>query len=123
MTFARLSSTKREQLYDAEALKAREAGKGDLPICNICGLPIDAPRQRWDVSHDPMKPRWMDGAITGIAHSRCNRKHNNEHDTPLYAKWRRLRRREIGATRSLNPLPGGRDDRIKKKISGEVVPR
>lgn len=123
MSFGRLSSTKREQLYDAEALKAREAGKGDLPICNICDLPIDGVKQAWDESHDPSIPRWLGGVITGIAHRRCNRQHNNDHDTPLFAKSNRQRRMNIGAKRSQFRLPGGRDDRIKKKISGEVVPR
>ncbi len=119
----RLSSTKREQLYDAESLKAREEGKGDLPICNICGLPIDGVRSAWDESHDPSIPRWLGGAVTGIAHRRCNRKHNNDHDTPLYAKSGRQRRMNIGAKRSQFPLPGGRDDRLRKKITGEVVER
>lgn len=119
----RLSSTKREQLYDAEAGKAKAANRGPLPICVHCNTPIDGIRQRWDVAHDPSKPRWLGGEVVGLAHSRCNRRHNNRHDTPLYAKSRRTRQRHIGATRSLNPLPGGRDDRIRKKVSGEVVER
>ncbi len=119
----RLSSTKREQLYDAEALKARESGKGELPICVHCLLPIDGVRQRWDVAHDPFKPRWLGGEIVGLAHSRCNRSHNNSHDTPRFHKANRQRRMNIGAKRSQYPLPGGRDDRLRKKVSGEVVPR
>lgn len=124
MTFRRrLSSTKREELYKAEAAKAHAAGKGDLPICNLCGLPIDGIRQRWDESHDPRKPHWLGGDVDGIAHSRCNNRHAAEHDTPLFAKSNRIRRRFIGAQRSLTPLPGGRDDRLKKKVNGRVVPR
>ncbi len=119
----RLSTTKREQLYDAEAEKARAAGKGELPICNICGFPIDGVKQAWDESHDPQKPKWLNGAVTGIAHRRCNRLHNNQVDTPRFAKSRRQRWMNIGAKRSQYPLPGGRDDRIKKKITGEVVER
>lgn len=119
----RLSSTKREELYDAETEKAREAGLGELPICNICHLPIDGTKSRWDASHDPMKPRWLGGDITGIAHSRCNRQHNNNVDTPLFAKSRRQRWMNIGAKRSQFPMPGGRDDKIKKKINGMVVER
>lgn len=120
---SRLSTTKREELYDAEALKAKEAGKGNLPICVHCDLPIEGGRERWDVAHDPGKPSWMGGEIVGISHSRCNRKHNNDVDTPKYFKFRRLRQRSIGATRSLYPLPGGRDDRLKKKVNGQVVER
>lgn len=41
---ARLSSSKRAALYDAEVAKARAAGFGNLPLCNICGLPIDGTR-------------------------------------------------------------------------------
>lgn len=119
----RLSARAREQLYDAEALKASESGRGDLPICNICNRPIDGVRQRWDVSHDPSKPRWLGGAITGIAHTHCNREHNNHHDTPLFHKSNRQRQKNIGAFRSRVPLPGGRDDRLKKKIDGAVVLR
>lgn len=119
----RLSTTKREQLYDAEAAKAMAEGRGRHPICVHCDGPVEGGRMRWDVAHDPGRPRWMGGDVVGIAHSSCNQQHNHQHDTPLYAKWRRLRQRNIGATRSLHPLPGGRDDRLKKKISGEVVLR
>lgn len=123
MTFRRLSSSAREKLYDAEAEKARDAGLGDLPICVHCGFAVDGTHQRWDAAHDPDKPRWLGGDVVGIAHARCNRKHNNDHDTPLYWRNRRIRQARIGAKRSLNPLPGGRDDRIRKKVNGEVVRR
>jgi hypothetical protein len=124
MTFRRsLSSTKREELYNAEALKAREAGRGELPICVHCDLPIDGKHQRWNEAHDPHKPLWLGGAVVGIAHQRCNFKHNNEHDTPLFHKSNRTRRKFIGAQRSLTPMQGGRDDPIKKKMTGEVVER
>lgn len=119
----RLSTTDREKLYDAEAAKARELGLGDLPICNICNLPIDGVRQDWDESHEKHKPRWLGGEIEGIAHRRCNRKHNNEHDTPLYAKSKRVRQRYIGAKRAASPMQGGRDDRLKKTMRGRVIDR
>lgn len=119
----RLSSSAREKLYDAEAAKAKEAGLGDLPLCNICGFAIDGTKARWDASHDPSKPRWLGGAITGIAHSRCNARHAHEIDTPLYAKSRRQRWMNIGAKRSRFPMQGGRDDRLKKRVDGTVVIR
>jgi len=58
----RLSSSAREKLYDAEAAKAEAAGLGSLPICNICGDPIDGTRERWHESHDPKIPKHMGGA-------------------------------------------------------------
>lgn len=118
----RLSTKQREALYESEAGKAREAGRGEFPICNLCDMPITRGRE-WDESHDPTKPRWLGGQVTGIAHRRCNRLHNNSHDTPLYAKSERVRKRFMDFTRSQSPLPGGRDDDLMRKINGETVLR
>ena len=119
-----LSSTAREKLYDAEAAKAIADGRGKLPICNICDLPIDGRRDRWHESHDPKIPKHLGGEVTGIAHARCNLRHNNQHDTPLYHKVKRKRQKDIGAWRSSSrPFPCGRDSAFKKKIGGEVVAR
>lgn len=113
-----LSSTKREQLYDAEAAKALEAGRGEYPICNICELPVQ-PGQAWDESHEKMKPRWLGGEIEGIAHRRCNRRWNNVHDTPLFHKSNRIRQRHIGAkVRKGRPMVGTIDSGIKLRIGG-----
>lgn len=120
----RLSTTAREKLYDSEAAKAAAAGRGDLPICNICDCPIDGRKQGWDVSHDPAKPGWLGGEITGIAHRRCNRLHNNQHDTPLYNKTRRQRQADIGArVARTRPMEGGRSDWRSKKMDGTVIDR
>lgn len=120
----RLSSTAREKLYLAECEKARAAGLGDLPICNLCGTPIDGRRDRWHESHDPAIPRHMGGDVTGIAHEACNLRHNNEHDTPLYWKIKRVRQRHIGArvTKS-RPMAGTKASGWKHKMSGEWVRR
>ena len=64
-----LSSSAREKLYDAETAKARAAGLGNLPICNICGNQVDGRRDRWHESHDPQIPKHMGGNVTGIAHA------------------------------------------------------
>jgi len=110
----RLSTTDREKLYDSEAAKARELGLGDLPICNICGTPIDGVKSAWDESHNPKIPHWLGGEVTGIAHRRCNRQHNNEHDTPLYWKTKRVRQRYIGARATASrPMPGTHASGIK----------
>jgi hypothetical protein len=113
----RLSTKAREKLYDAEAAKARAAGRGDLPICNICDCPIDGKTQAWHESHDPTKPRWLGGEVTGIAHERCNLLHNNQHDTPLFAKNNRQRQGYIGAKVSAyRPMPGTKRSGIRKPM-------
>lgn len=118
----RLSSTDREKLYDAEALKAREAGRGNYPICNLCCLPV-TPGQSWDESHEKLKPRWLGGEVEGLAHRRCNRLWNNQHDTPLFHRTKRQRRAYIGARVPRSIMPGSRADWRKVKINGDVVLR
>lgn len=118
-----LSSTKREELYNAEKAKAEAAGLGSLPVCNICGTPVDGMRQRWDESHDPQKPRWLGGAVTGIAHERCNRQHNNDHDTPLFHKNNRQRQKANGSFRPRSRIAGSRSDPRKIKMDRTVVDR
>jgi hypothetical protein len=120
----RLPSGKREQLYDAEAAKARAAGLGEFPICNICQTPIDGRRQRWHESHDPLNPKHQGGPVTGIAHEACNLRHNNEVDTPKYWKNRAVRQRHIGAkVASGRPMPGTRASGIKKPFRGLPIDR
>ena len=120
----RLSSSAREKLYDAEAAKAKAGGLGTLPICNICGHPVDGTRQRWHASHDPTKPDWLGGEITGIAHDGCNTRHNNTHDTPLFYKVKRVRQRYIGAKVAKGrPMPGTKASGIKKPFNGRPIDR
>lgn len=124
MTFRkRLSSKQREELYDAEIAKAQAADRGDLPICNICDLPVNGATQAWDESHQKHKPRWLGGSVDGISHRKCNRDWNNRHDTPLFAKSNRQRQRYIGAKRTSSAMSGGRDDNLKKRMDGSVVLR
>lgn len=117
-----LSTRAREQLYNSQAKIARDAGLGEHPICKLCQRPI-APPQKWDVNHEAHKPRWLGGAIDGISHRRCNRDHNNIHDTPLYAKSNRQRQKYIGAFRAKHPMRFGRDDKIKIRMDGTPVYR
>lgn len=118
---ARLTSKQREALYDVETAKARAAGLGEYPICNICRLPIQGFRERWHESHDPHLPHALGGSVTGIAHERCNLEHNWRVDTPMVAKNKRVRQRYIGAkSPSRRPLPGGRASPFKIKIGGGV---
>lgn len=118
----RLTSKQREALWQSEAEKACAAGLGEFPMCNICGFAI-LPAREWDESHDPTKPRWLGGKVTGIAHKKCNRDHNAQIDTPSFAKNERIRKRHLDFTRSRTPMAGGRDDTLKKTMRGEVVSR
>lgn len=118
----RLTSKQREDLYLREADKARESGRGEFPICKLCDQPIIG-GSLWDENHEGHKPAWLGGKVDGISHRRCNRINNNEYATPLYAKAERVRKRFLDITRSRMPLPGGRDDRLRKKVSGQVVER
>lgn len=117
MTFRRkLSSTKREELYD------RWRGDAEFPKCNLCSMPIH-PGQDWDVSHDPLLPRALGGDVTGLAHRRCNRRHGHAVAVPQIARQKRIRQKHIRAWRPRTQLPGGRDDPRKKTMRGEVVDR
>lgn len=118
----RLTSKQREQLYESEAQKAREAERGEFPICRLCDQPVTR-GSLWDENHSAHKPHWLGGEPDGLSHRRCNRLHNNKFDTPLFAKSERQRKRHLDFTRSRNPVPGGRADSIGKKMSGEVFRR
>ena len=119
----RLSPRAREELYDRVLAEQIVAGIAtDTPTCNICGLPIIR-GIRWHESHMPA-PHAITGApADGISHPKCNLDRAYAHDIPLIAKARRQRQRDIGATLSRSPLPCGRDDSRKKKLTGEVVDR
>jgi hypothetical protein len=99
----------------------RARGDREHPDCNICGLPV-YPFDRWEESHVPV-PKCFGGTETGVAHTKCNREHGAKVVTPMTAKSDRVRQRYIGAWRSRFPLPGGRDDPRRRKISGEIVNR
>jgi hypothetical protein len=102
----RLTTKQREELYDACK------GEREFPPCALCGLPIFA-GQQWDVSHDKYLPGALGGKVDGISHRRCNRLHNNRHDTPLVAKRKRIRQKHIGAYRVSRPMIGARESDIK----------
>ena len=114
----RLTAKQREELWDAECAKSIAAGRGQYPICNICKTQI-TPGRRWHDSHNPYLPHALGGDRDGIAHERCNLKHNYEHDTPLVAKNKRQRQKFIGAwqTRS-RPIPGTIRSGIRKPMNG-----
>ena len=127
MTFPRrrLSAKGREALYELERQKAVDAGRGEFPICNLCGFFVTR-SHLWDESHDPAKPHAWGGTEVGIAHRRCNRLHAAKVVTPMVAKAKRQWRSDVGITGDGlgdSPLPGGRDDRLKRTMRGKTVLR
>lgn len=112
-----LSSTDREKLYD------RCRGENEFPLCNIpfCGRPVRV-GERWVESHFPV-PFALGGTETGVAHERCNKLYAEKVEVPVIAKAKRGRQKFIGAYRTRYPMPGGRDDTVKRTMSGRVVPR
>ncbi len=111
-----LSTSAREALYD------RCRGDNKFPTCNLCGNPVDGTSQAWDESHFPVAASFG-GTETGVAHKSCNRKHNHEVVTPQNAKANRVRQHFIGARVASYPMRGGRQDSIKRTMSGRVVKR
>jgi hypothetical protein len=111
------SNRAREALYD------RCRGDDEFPTCNICHRLILI-GEAWDVSHDPeASPRCFGGTEVGVAHRSCNRRHGVQVVRPLDAKATRIRQRHIGAYQTRHKLPGGRNDSVKRKLNGQVVPR
>lgn len=117
-----LTARQRQQLYDREVEKARAAGRGDLPICNLCDEEVKL-GSLWHESHVG-RPKANGGTEVGIAHDRCNLEHNNRFVTPQIAKANRQRWAHTGAKlKSRRPLPGSRSDWRSKKVNGTVIDR
>lgn len=93
--------------------------------CHICKEKIDGVRERWEVEH--IIPLELGGADDpsnwAPAHVSCH-KAKTKQDAADIARARRVHARHIGAKApSRTPMPFGRKSKLKKKISGEVVPR
>lgn len=117
-----LTARQRQQLYDREVAKARAAGRGDLPICNLCDEPVRL-GANWHESHVGV-PKANGGSSVGIAHAACNLDHAHRFVTPQVAKADRQRWAHTGARlKSRRPLPGSRGSTLKKKMDGTVVDR
>lgn len=117
-------SAKRARLYVAECRKARDAGRGEVPICNICDMPIAA-GTGWHESHIPVA-KALGGQRTGCAHVVCNLRHAALVVTPAVAKVKRVRNRHLGIVRpglGRARFPCGKGSRLMKQVNGRVVPR
>jgi hypothetical protein len=113
----RLSSSERERLYEA----ARPTS-GACPICPRCRLPV-FPTDRWHAGQELSPLLGGRNVADQVEHARCNLKFAAEVEVPRIAHNKRVRQRFIGAFQSRTPLPGGRDDRLRKKIDGTVEER
>lgn len=93
-------------------------------VCHLCQMKV-IPGEDWDVSHEiPLEAGGSDTADNWyVAHRKCHRVHTATVDAPLIAKVKRIHQRHIGAKKSRNPLPGGRNSMFKKKMDGSVVRR
>jgi hypothetical protein len=109
---ARLSTKQKVALFD------RHCG-----VCHICDQPI-VPGQRWQVSH--VVPLALGGkdvdSNRAPAHKRpCHEWQTRVTDLPAIARAKRARARHIGAHVPRRRLPFGRDDRLKRRIDGQIV--
>jgi 5-methylcytosine-specific restriction endonuclease McrA len=93
--------------------------------CHICEGKIHV-GEAWDVSHViPLALGGDDDDVNRmLAHRKCHRVRTSEQDIPFIARAKRRAANHAGARApSSRPLPGGRNSKWRKKISGEVVPR
>jgi hypothetical protein len=119
-----LSPSKREAIYQREAFTAYAAGRGRLPICNLCDAPVDGRCEAWEVSHGPVA-HTFGGKRVGVAHVDCNRQDGRKVSSDA-AKCDRVRQRFIGARGpglGRHPMDGGRCSPLRKTLRHGVVAR
>jgi hypothetical protein len=120
----RFGSKEREQVWNLESLAAHKAGRGRLPICVHCDIPVQ-PTDAWDRAHVTV-PRAFGGKSVGVGHRLCNQLDNNQNVTPAFAKAERVRKRYLGITGpglGRHPMPAGRRSGVTKTMGRGVQPR
>lgn len=92
--------------------------------CHLCPVPIK-PGDRWEVSHPiPLELGGLDDdSNRAPAHYKCHKRQTAMVDIPAIAKAKRIVARERDLYRPRRPLPGGRDDTIRKRMDGTVIDR
>lgn len=93
--------------------------------CHICGLRIDAPKQKWQVEH--RVPLSMGGADNlsnmAPAHIHCHANKTSGEAT-VRAKTDRVRAKHLGVKRqATRPMPCSRTTNFKRRFDGSVVRR
>ena len=117
-------STKREQVWQLECLAAHRAGRGPLPICVHCDLPV-TPDQAWDRAHVTV-PRALGGKSVGVGHRKCNQEDNHRVVTPMGAKAEAVRKKFVGIKGpglGRAPMRCGRRSKLTKTMRHGVQPR
>ena len=91
--------------------------------CYLCSGKIKV-GEAWEVEHEvALCMGGLDDASNfQLAHTKCH-KAKTARDKGQLAKAVRRQTRSIGAHRSRNPMPCGRQSRFKKLFSGRVVER
>lgn len=101
----RLATLQRTKIFD------RDGGR-----CCLCGLKINAPKDKWILEH--IKPLWLSGADDesnmAPAHFHCAIE-KTKAEAPVKAKSDRVRARHIGARKRRRTIPG-------RKFDGTPIP-
>jgi 5-methylcytosine-specific restriction protein A len=114
--------TTRRRLSTKQKVELFERHRG---ACHICGQLIQPAGQIWEVSH--VVPLGLGGddvdSNRAPAHFKCHRWQTRITDLPAIAKSKRIYAKHIGAYEPRRRLPFGRTDRLKRRISGQIVVR
>ncbi len=107
----------RRSLSQAQRIRVFDGGEGR---CHICETKISV-GDLWDVSHViPLAAGGKDEPSNmSPAHRRCHQQVTAESDLPLIAKVRRQRAKHLGIRKPASM----RHPTLRRKMSGEVVPR
>jgi 5-methylcytosine-specific restriction endonuclease McrA len=88
----------------------------------LCGLKIDAQKQKWEVDH--VIPLWLNGADAENnmrpLHVHCHAAETAA-AAPVRAKSNRQREKHLGLRKAKGrPMPGTKASGIRKRMSGRV---